>query len=367
MIDACDSCLRRARLVGHLAPRIAGLIDRPGRRRPGLLALDDEQLISAVAGSEAGAVQRALDPTAIGDERERLAGRGLGAVCRHSLGYPSSLFELADPPAALFTRGRHETLGELTAVPSVAVVGSRRGSSYGLKAARMIGRGLGAAGVPVVSGLALGIDAAAHRGCLDAHGSPVAVLAGGPERAYPRSHEQLYQRIAAAGLVLSEMPPGSTAFRWSFPARNRIMAGLATMTLVVEAADPSGSLITADFARDIGRLVGAVPGPITSRLSEGGNGLLRDGAVPITRVEDLLDELFGATRHERSGRTTRILVPDDPVLRAVFDGVERGLGVEQTAQETGLNASEVRAALGRLEAGGHVAKAGLSGWERRLD
>jgi DNA processing protein len=331
-----------------------------------LLALSDEQLIRAVAGHEGDALRRSLERQRTSEELERLEERGLGALCRHAAGYPPPLSELTDAPAVLFSRGRHARLAELTGGPSVAIVGSRRASTYGLKAAELIGRGLGAAGVPVVSGMALGIDAAAHEGCLDAGGLAVAVLAGGPERAYPRRHERLYERIADTGVVLSEMPPGTNAFRWSFPARNRIMAGLATLTLVVEAADPSGSLITADFARDLGRIVGAVPGPITSRLSRGGNGLLRDGAVPITCAEDLLDELFGAGLHGRSSREQGARAPDDPFLRRVLEAVERGHDIDRVALETGVTTSGVRAALGRLEASGHLSRAGLSGWERTL-
>ena len=176
----------------------------------------------------------------------------------------------------------------------MAVVGSRRPSPYGLEMARSLGRGLAAAGIVVVSGLALGIDAAAHRGCLEVAGVPVAVLAGGPDLPYPRSHRRLYAEVVATGLVLSEMPPGQRAFRWSFPARNRLMAGIAGMTVVVEAAEPSGSLITAEFAQDLGRVVGAVPGRVTARMAAGSNALLRDGAAVVRSPEDVLDDLLGA-------------------------------------------------------------------------
>ena len=189
----------------------------------------------------------------------------------------------------------------------MAIVGTRNPSPYGREVAHSLGRGLGAAGVPVVSGLALGIDATAHRGCLAGGGLPVAVLACGPDVAYPRRHRALHRDVCARGAVLSELPPGVQPFRWSFPARNRIMAGLARMTVVVEAADPSGSLITSDFARDLGRSVAAVPGHVTARMARGTNGLLRDGAVPVTGPADVLDELFGAgVRHVRpDGRRRR--------------------------------------------------------------
>ena len=225
------------------------------------------------------------------------------------------------------------------------------------------GRGLGAAGVTVVSGLALGIDATSHRGCLDGWGTPAAVLACGPERAYPRRHVRLHERVAERGVVLSELPPGTGAQRWSFPARNRIMAGLARMTLVVEAADPSGSLITAAFARDLGRAVAAVPGRVTARMAAGTNGLLRDGAMPVTSTEDVLDELYGVGL--RPGRpAVRGAPPADPALRDVLDAVEGGSGVDEIVGRTGASPAEVRAALGRLEAEGHVVRGMLGGWER---
>ena len=189
--------------------------------------------------------------------------------------------------------------------PAVTIVGTRRASPYGTEVAYALGRGLGASGVPVISGLALGIDGTAHRGCLDGGGVPVAVVAGGPDVVYPRRHRSLHEKVRAAGLVLSELPPGTEPYRWSFPARNRIMAGLARMTLVVEAADPSGSLITAEFAKDLGRCVAAVPGRITSTVARGTNNLLKDGATPISGTEDVLDELFGVGVRRAAPREPR--------------------------------------------------------------
>ena len=172
--------------------------------------------------------------------------------------------------------------------------------------------------MPVVSGLALGIDATAHRGCLDGGGAAFAVLACGPDVAYPRRHRRLHERIRENGLVLSELPPGTPPFRWSFPARNRIMAALSRLTVVVEAADPSGSLITADFARDLGRSVAAVPGRVTSKVARGTNGLLKDGAVPITSTEDVLDELFGVGARHPPAPSHSVREPEDPGLRHVL-------------------------------------------------
>ena len=364
--DTCDSCLRRALLVARLAPRIAGLLDRPRARVAGLLALSEADLLEAVAGPHAERLLAELDGLDLGDERERVAGEGVVAFCRHSQAYPPLLLELGDPPAVLFALGRLETLEALRHEPDVAIVGTRNPSPYGREVAYSLGRGLGAAGVPVVSGLALGIDATAHRGCLAGAGVPVAVLACGPDVVYPRRHRRLHERVQESGLVLSELPPGTQPFRWSFPARNRIMAGLARMTVVVEAADPSGSLITTDFARDLGRSVAAVPGRVTSRVARGTNGLLRDGAVPITGAEDVLDELFGAGMRPLPPAETTQRVPDDPRLALVLEAAERMGSVGAIATATNLDSGEARAALGRLEAEGWLVRRDLGGWERTL-
>jgi DNA processing protein len=363
---ACDPCLRRALLIAALAPRIAGLLDRPRARVAGLLALSEADLLAAVAGPQAARIEEELDALDLASERARFDDAGVLALCPHSPAYPSPLLELGDPPAVLFGLGRPETLEALRQEPAVAIVGTRNPSPYGTEVGYSLGRGLGAAGVPVVSGLALGIDATAHRGCLDGEGLPVAVLACGPDVVYPRRHRRLHERVRESGLVLSELPPGTQPFRWSFPARNRIMAGLARMTVVVEAADPSGSLITTDFARDLGRSVAAVPGRVTSRVARGTNGLLRDGAVPITRAEDVLDELFGAGMRPLPHAEEPLPDPGDARLARVLEVAERLGSVGAIADATGLSSAETRAALGGLEAKGYLARRDLGGWERTL-
>jgi DNA processing protein len=363
---ACRPCLRRALLIAGLAPRIAALLERPRPAIAGLLALAEEDLVAALAGDRAEQVLASLDAVDLDAEFARIAGSGVRMLCRHSRGYPALLLELADPPAVLFARGRTDALAALQDEPAVAIVGTRSPSPYGREVAYSLGRGLGAARVPVVSGLALGIDATAHRGCLDGDGAPIAVLACGPDVVYPRRHLGLYSRVVETGVVLSELPPGTRPFRWSFPARNRIMAGLARMTVVVEAADPSGSLITSDFAKDLGRSVAAVPGRITSRFSRGTNGLLKDGAIPITGPGDVLDELFGVgmRRVPRTDVDEALPAPADPSLRSVLTAAERMGSVAAIAEETGLGTGEARAALGRLEADGYLVRRDLGGWER---
>jgi DNA processing protein len=358
-VTACDSCLRRAHLVGLLAPRVAGLLDRPARRPMGLLALPEDELLSAVAGERADDMRVAVGRFRPDEERGRLERLAVHPVCRHDASYPLPLGDLEDPPAVLFSTAL-PALPERD--PAVTVVGTRAASPYGLEVAYELGRGLGAAGVTVVSGLALGIDAAAHRGCLDAGGRAAAVLGGGVDVPYPRQNLKLYRRLRSEGAVLSEMPPGQRPFRWSFPARNRIMAGLAQMTVLVEAADPSGSLITAEFARDLGRAVGAVPGRVTSRLAAGTNGLLRDGAIPVTGPQDVLDELFGVGMRVAGGEPAPEL--SDPGLEQVLAGIEAGRSVGEIAAAAQLTAGEARTALARLEAQGLIVRAGLGSYER---
>jgi len=365
--DACDACLRRALLVALLATRIAGLLDRPRSRVAGLLGLPEEELLAAVAGPQADGVLEALEGIDLRAQRRSFEQAQVAAVCRHSSAYPPLLEDLADAPAVLFVAGRRRRLGRLRDEPAVAIVGTRNPSPYGREVAHTLGRGLGAARVPVVSGLALGIDATAHRGCLAGAGMPVAVLACGPDVVYPRRHRALHRDVCEHGLVLSELPPGTRPFRWSFPARNRIMAGLAQLTVVVEAADPSGSLITSDFARDLNRAVAAVPGHVTARVARGTNGLLRDGAVPVTGPADVLDELFGAgVRTVPPADERAPPEPGDPLLRRVLEAAERHQLVAAVAADARISIAAARAALGRLESEGYLARRDLGGWERTL-
>jgi DNA processing protein len=357
---ACDACLRRGYLVGLLAGRIAGLLDRPRRRPVGLLSLGDAELAVAVGGAGKAEALDFLGRFEPGRARADLRHAGVGAVCRHRDGYPGVLRDLDDPPAVLFCRGRTELLAAVDGEPAVTVVGTRDASPYGLDVAHELGRGLAAAGVTTISGMALGIDAAAHRGALGAKGGTVAVLACGPDVVYPRRHRDLHRQICASGLVVSELPPGQRAYRWSFPARNRLMAALARLTVVVEAGESSGTLITAEVAQDLGRTVGAVPGRVTARTAAGGNRLLREGAPVIRDATDALDELFGVGARSRP----RVEPADlDPLQRRLLDAVEAGLDMDGICAFAGVPAAEARAALARLETRGLVTR-GLLGWER---
>jgi DNA processing protein len=259
------------------------------------------------------------------------------------------LRELHDPPAGLFLRGAAGI--ELLRARSVALVGARACSAYGSQVARLLGRDLAAAGLVVLSGLARGVDGEGHRGALEAGGDTVAVLGCGVDRDYPAAHAQLAARVCERGLVVSEYAPGVEPAPWRFPARNRIIAGLAAATVVVEARERSGALITADFALEAGREVFAVPGEITSSLSAGTNALLRLGATPLTRAEDVLEALG-------------IESPAAPTLelgeeaRAVLEAVsQEPAGVDRLVRGTGLDAAAVATALAELELEGAVAEA----------
>ena len=347
-MTACDGCLRRTDLVARLAPHVErGRRDR--RKLSEMLSLPDERLIDALAGDRAAAIRHAharFDPARA---RERLLAVSMQAVCRHEPQYPPRMLEADDAPAVLHVAG---DVGRLAALadrdaPAVAVVGARRAGADGLEVARSLGRGLAAAGVTVISGMALGVDAAAHAGALEVGGPTIAVLAGGADVAYPASKRSLHRELVRSQAAISEMPPGSKPFRWCFPARNRTIAGLASMTIVVEATERSGSLITAELAQDLGRAVGAVPGPVTSARCAGTNALLRDGALVIRDAQDALDEALGiGVATALGGRRPQDL---DARLRALLRRVEDGRDTVSSLAATPAEAQHAIAGLAELE------------------
>jgi DNA processing protein len=254
-------------------------------------------------------------------------------------------------PRALYGVGDRSLLAEMEAERSVTIVGSRRAGSYGREVAFELARLLAASGVLVVSGMALGIDSAAHEGALAAGGPTVAVLGPGAERPYPRSGGNLYARIRSNGVVVSELPPGSPTFRWMFPARNRLMAAMAGITVVVEAAERSGSLITAEMAIEGGRQVGAVPGPVTSWSSSGTNKLLAEGAAVVRDAQDVLDLLLGPG----AVAALRVGPPTSPGARAALAAIEGGAGTaDAIANGSALGLSDALVALAGLERDGYV-------------
>ena len=355
-MSACDACLHRSWLLASLSGALEAA--RGARRRiREVLALSDERLVAALCTSgQAAALAAAAPAPAV--LRAQAAAAEVHAVCRHDATYPSRLADLPDAPAVVFVAGDPARLvqlagGDLEDGPrAVAIVGTRRASADALQIARGLGRGLSAAGVAVVSGMALGVDAAAHEGALEGGGATVAVLACGPDVPYPRSKTALHRRIAVAGCVVSEMPPGCPPVRWGFPARNRIIAALASMTIVVEAAERSGSLITAEVAADLGREVAAVPGAVTSWRAAGANALLRDGATLIRDARDVLDSVVG------HGVAAAPPPPQLPrALQTVLDEVAGGRDTLAALTSRPAEAAAALAALTELELLGRLARA----------
>jgi DNA processing protein len=348
VIDACDGCLRRSHLIAFLAADIEQLAPPGAASRVRALDAGTATLLAALGPRRRAAVRgflREFDPDAA---RAACRAAALEAVCLHAGSFPAPLADLWAPPPVLYASALAPLRDD---EPRAAVIGSRRPSEHGRTMAYRLGRQLGAAGVPVVSGMALGIDALAHRGCLAADGRTIAVLASGADVPYPRTHRALYERIRRDGAVVSEMPPGSPPYRWLFPARNRIMAALARVTVVVEAARRSGTLITAEYAAELGRDVAAVPGWASAEAAAGTNGLLREGAAVVTDVQDVLDLLYGVGARTAPDPPHAALEPHEACLLELIAG---GAAVSEAAAAAGLAPAAARAALARLELRGLV-------------
>lgn len=293
----------------------------------------------------AGAASAAVRSRACRDRAREIfewgAAAGCGFLVRGTAGYPELLEEIFDPPLVLYARGRTEILGRAC----LAVVGTRKPSLYGLRTAEELSSDLAARGITIVSGMARGVDAAAHRGALGAGGATVAVLGSGIDVVYPREHGALAREIARRGALLTEYPPGTPPAPHNFPARNRIVSGLSLGALVIEAASQSGSLITARLAAEQGREVFAVPGNLTVPQSFGPNFLIKQGAKLVQSWRDIVDELPppvareihlrdeaappGGARQEalseEAGALLELLTGDEPTL---FDEVHRRSGID---------------------------------------
>jgi DNA processing protein len=279
----------------------------------------------------------------------------VATIPSHCPEYPPQLEDLADPPATLWSLGDLGTLRD----PIVAIVGTRRATSYGLRITHAIADALARAGACIVSGMALGIDGAAHRGALEAGGRTVAVLGTGVDVPYPRAHLSLYHQMVAKGLVLSERPPGFRSHKFAFPIRNRIIAALAQLVIVVEAPHKSGALHTSTAALEMNRDIAIVPGPIDSPQSAGSNLLLRDGAHPITSIEDAI-ALAGLTPTRAAGPAI-----DDPAELRVWAALESGAGsLDALCARADLPVNECLAAVTGLELRGAV-ECALTGEIRR--
>lgn len=349
---ACPDCLRRARLLADLAPYIekrlaGGANGEPARQ---LLSLGNEDLASTVAPEVASLLLSRVAAVSADELQSEIARASYWCCCRHDPQFPAALGETPGAPWALFGRGEPLHLARLHPDGAVAIVGSRRATTYGRQVARMLGRDLAGAGLAVISGLGFGIDACAHRGALEG-GVSAAILGCGPDVPYPASHRSLWRRICEEGLVISELPLGCAPWRWTFPARNRIVAALAGMTIVVEAAERSGSLAVADLAADFGRAVGAVPGPVNSRGSAGPNALLAGGACLIRDAQDVLDAMLGPGVKRACPARPQLDRAQRAVLGALSDGAQ---SVEEIASDAGLPRAEAEASLSDLIALGYA-------------
>ncbi len=293
-----------------------------------------------LSGADADGVRAACDRAVA--LAEDLGPLGWRFLTPEEPGFPACLAATADPPLGVFVRGR---------VPdgrAVALVGARRATAYGREVAEYLGRELSRAGVTVVSGMARGVDAAAHRGALAGGGPTVAVWGAGPDRPYPPEHAALAEEIAARGCLLTEYPPGCPPLPQHFPERNRIIAGLSEAVVVVEADERSGALITARLALEEGREVMAVPGSVFSRLSAGPNGLLRAGAAPVLTADDILAALGLPPQGHPAGG-------DEPPLLALIPPGE-AVTVDRLAAESRQPVAQVLEALLALELAGRVVR-----------
>ncbi len=260
--------------------------------------------------------------------------------------YPAWLRMVPDPPPVLWVRGDLSALDQT----SVAIVGSRSASQYARLVARALAAGLAEAGVVVTSGMARGVDGAAHEACLAAGGLTIAVLGTGVDVVYPREHVVLAERIAGSGLLLSELPPGSLPYAGHFPRRNRIISGLSRAVVVVEASEKSGSLITARMALEQGREVMAVPGSVLYGRNSGAHALIKDGAMPVESAADILDALGLPGRRVPPGAESGN--PADVVESALYGAGLVGIDIDELGKATQRNAATLFGDLTRLELDG---------------
>jgi len=354
-IDAWAILAQKALPVRALVRRLQAF-DGP----EAVLAATRAELAAAVP---AAAVDKLLAPVPaewLAVTRDWLGADGHELIAWDDPDYPQSLLDIGDAPPVLFFVGQRAVLR----TPAVAIVGSRNATPQGLENARAFAQALAAAGLTIVSGLAVGIDAAAHRGALDGDGATLAVVGTGPDRVYPARHRDLAHAIAAHGGIVSEYPPGTPPRKENFPRRNRLLSGLARGVLVVEATLSSGSLITARLAGEQGRDVFAIPGSIHSPFSKGPHKLIREGAKLVETAQDVLAEL-GLAAGPALARTE----PQDAALAGEHAELLRAMGhdpvhLDQLVVRAAWPAQRIAAALTTLELAGHVAALPGGRWQR---
>jgi DNA processing protein len=299
--QACDRCLRRSWLVQCLGARLE-VRRYDTERLVAVLELPDDALLSALGVRSVEELEARFGRFRGEEVQSHPSRHGTPvAICRHDRHYLEALPHRAlrekrrwSAPPVLRVAGDLGRLWALRAAPAVAIVGARHATDYGLEVARTLGRDLACAGLPVLSGLAEGIPCAAHAGALEAHGVTITVMPGGVDVCVPARERSLYEEILEHGCAISELPCGTPARRWCYTARNRVIAGLAGVVVVVEAEDRPSELMLAEFARAIGRTVLAVPGRVTSAASRGTHALIAGGAALAQNPQDVLDVLYGA-------------------------------------------------------------------------
>jgi len=342
----------RLTLIDGVGPRLYHLLlGRFGSPEAVFSAPESELL--AVSGVGRRLAERLRNPPSLDDAKrlvEECTAAGIDILWPEHVRYPRLLKEIPDPPLVLFTRGELRTEDEL----AVAIVGTRHASTYGLKMAETLAAGLARTGVTIVSGLARGIDAAAHRGALAAGGRTIAVLGSGVQRIYPPEHTSLAEEIIASGAIMSEAPPHAPPHGGMFPQRNRIISGISLGVVIVEAGETSGALITARHAAEQNREVFAVPGRADSPNARGCNRLLRDGAKWVESAQDILDELGPLVQPVERPDGTVIHRPVElklsPLEQQVLQTVRTDpTPIDEVIAVTGLTASQVLATLSVLE------------------
>jgi len=360
IVDARAEAWARLQVAG-LAPRALFDLLRAFGSAQGVLDATPAQRRRHVQPESAALLDGPPEPARLEAALAWLREPGHDLIAWDDPGYPRALLEITDPPPVFYAQGRRELL----ATPAFAIVGSRNATPQGCEDAEAFAAALSAAGFTIVSGLALGIDAAAHRGGLRHAASSIAVIGTGPDRIYPARNRDLAHKLAANGLVISEFAPGTPPLKQNFPRRNRLVSGLSRGVLVVEATLSSGSLITARLAAEQGRDVFALPGSIHSPFSKGGHRLIRDGAKLVETAQDILDELLVVTAAAPRAAASRSRDIIDSNARAVFTALGHDpADVDTLAARTGLDVSTVIAALTALELEREVASLPGGRWQR---
>jgi DNA processing protein len=357
-MDACRDCLRRSWLLGVLSPRLEYRA-RSRERLLELLELSDEKLIQAIGGGRRAELRERY---ARFEPQDINWSAGVEAICRHNRGYPHALAG-DGAPRMLYVADTAQRLEALGEQPAVAIVGSRKATDYGMEMARSLARGLAASGVTVTGGLSDGIAVAAQAGALEVDGKTLTVMDGGLDVACPARRRALYKRVLKRGCAVAEMPCGCGSRSWCHTARERVVAGLAQLTIVVEADEDPGDLLGARIAQALGRTVAAVPGRVTSPVSRGTHALLMKGAPLVRGPGDALDLLYGEDPAQKidgsARRTTR--PPTRPTagasqapqlegrLRATLEQVGAGRDTPAKLTAASEDAGEVLLALSELE------------------